>query len=186
MLSKQMVKTKVYTRYPLSSLIIYNGVTTLHYLLGGVGIILGYNFSWPAYLLGVFYLTFSFVQMYVIMPLTVCPNCVYYQMKDSRCISGMNLISRKITRGGDLKDFPKRGQGLFCHNNLYMASFIIPIIALLPALILNFSWWLLATFLAVLGLFLFRIFVIFPKIACIHCAAKKMCPNAQAMGLNKT
>jgi len=31
----------------------------------------------------------------------------------------------------------------------------------------------------------FRFFVIVQKTACVHCAAKKECPNAQAMGLDK-
>jgi hypothetical protein len=29
----------------------------------------------------------------------------------------------------------------------------------------------------------FRVFVIFKKVACVHCMAKKRCPNAIAMGL---
>jgi hypothetical protein len=78
-------------------------------------------------------------QMYVIMPLTVCPNCVYYRMNDARCISGLNVISKRIAKEGDPKDLPKRGEGLFCHNNLYMAALVVPIIAMIPALILNFS-----------------------------------------------
>ncbi len=137
-----MAKTTAYTIYPLSSLLIYNGVTVLHYLLGGVGIILGYEFSWLAYSLGYLYLSFAFVQMYIKMPLTVCPNCVYYGQKNSRCISGLNMISKKITAEGNIKDFPKRGEGLFCHNNLYMAAKVLPIVAILPALMLNFSFWL--------------------------------------------
>ena len=82
----------LYTRYPFSSIVIYNGVTVLHYLFGGIGIIIGYNFSWIAYLLGSLYLAFAFAQMYVLMPLIVCPNCVYYRLKNSLCISGLNVI----------------------------------------------------------------------------------------------
>jgi len=178
-------EVELYSRYPLSSIVIYNGITVLHYLLGGVGIILGYNFSWSAYLLGSAYLIFAFIQMYLIMPLTVCPNCVYYRLQNSLCISGLNVISKKIARAGEIKDFPKRGEGLFCHNNLYMAAKIIPIIVMIPALILNFSILLLTFFLSVVGLMLFRVFVVFPKIACIHCRAMNVCPNAKAMGINK-
>lgn len=185
-MSKKRVKAKVYARYPLSSILIYNGTTVLHFLLGGFGIILGYNFSWIAYLFGSLYLAFSFAEMYVIMPLTVCPNCVYYRMNDSLCISGLNVISKKIAKEGDLKDFPKRAEGLFCHNNMYIAALLIPIIAMLLALILNFSFFLLAILLIVLGLLLFRFLVIFKKIACIHCAAKKECPNAQSMSISNT
>jgi hypothetical protein len=173
-----------YTQYPLSSLVIYNGITALHYALGGFGIMLGYNFSWLAYLLGFVYLLFAFAQMYVLMPLMVCPNCVYTKWENARCISGLNLISRRVAKEGDVKRFAERGEGLLCHNNLYLAAKIIPIVALIPALILHFSPLLLAVFLALMGLLLFRIFVVFPKIACGHCRARNMCPNAQSMGLS--
>jgi hypothetical protein len=183
MLINKSAKAKVYPRYPLASLIIYNGVTLLYFLLGGSGIVLGYSFSWWGSLGGILYLLFALVQMYVIMPLTVCPHCVYYRLKHGRCISGLNLISKKIAKEGDLKAFPQRANGLFCHNNLYMVALFIPIIAMLPALILNFSPLLLTIWLIVVGLLLYRFFVIFPKIACVHCSVKNICPNAEAMGL---
>ena len=175
-------KAKLHTRYPLSSVLTYNGTTILHYLLGGVGIILGYN-SWMGYLLGSLYLAFSFVEMYVLMPLTVCPNCPYYRLNNSLCISGLNVVSRKIAREGNVKDFPDRAKGLFCFNNLYVAALVIPIIAMIPALALDFSFLVLAILLIVVGLLLFRFFVIFPKIACVHCIAKYKCPQAEAMGV---
>jgi len=180
MSSKNTVK--VYTRYPLSSVLIYNGTTILHFLLGGTGIILGYN-SWIGYLLGSLYLAFSFVEMYMLMPLKVCPNCVYYMLDNSICISGMNMVSRKVAKKGDVKDFPRRAKGPFCPNNLYIASLVIPIMVMIPALVLNFSVPVLAILLIVVGLLLFRFFVIFPKIACVHCRAKNVCPQAQSMGL---
>jgi hypothetical protein len=177
-------KVAVYARYPWSYLLLYNGTTVLHYLLGGFGIALGYNFSWPAYLLAALYTAFAFVEMYLVMPLQVCPNCVYYRMKDSRCVSGLNLVSRRIAREGDLKHFANRAKGLLCHNNMYIASLAIPVIAMIPALIINFSLLLLAVFLIVMGLLLFRFFVMLPRMVCLHCAAKRECPNAQAMGLS--
>jgi len=176
-------KVNVYPRYPLINIFIYNGATALHYILGTVGIIMGFKMSPAAYVFGYLYFALAFLQMYVVMPLTVCPNCVYYRMKNGRCISALNVFSRKIAKEGRLEDFPNRAKGIFCHNNIYMASFIVPIIALIPALILNFSVNLLAIFLAVVGLMVLRIFVIFPKVACIHCCAKKECPNAQQMGI---
>jgi hypothetical protein len=176
-------KAEVYTRYPLSSVLIYNGVTILHFLLGGIGIFVGYNFSWIGYPLGFLYLLFSFLQMYVVMPLTVCPNCVYYRTEDSLCPSALNLVSRKVAREGNPEDFPNRAKGVFCHNNLYMAALFAPIVAMIPALILNFSFFLLLILLLVVGLLLFRFFVIFSTIACLHCRAKYECPNAEAMGV---
>jgi hypothetical protein len=184
MQSNQIARAKLYVRYPLSSVLVYNGSTILHFLLGGIGIALGYSFSpWAGYTFGILYFVLSFAEMYVFMPLTVCPNCVYYRAKDSRCISGLNLLSKKIAKEGNPKDFPKRAVGLFCPNNLYLASLIVPMLAILPALFLNFSVILLITFLGLVGLLLFRFFIIFPKIACLHCSAKHQCPQAAAMGV---
>ena len=176
---------KVYTRYPLSSILTYNGTTVFHFLLGGLGIIIGYG-SWTGYLIGSLYLVFSFGEMYVHMPLKICPNCVYYKLNNSICISGMNVVSRKITKEGSVKDFPNRAKDLFCSNNLYIAALVIPIITMIPALVLNFSFIVLAILFVVMGLFLFRFFVIFTKIACVYCRAKNVCPQAKSMGLSTT
>ena len=124
--------------------------------------------------------------MYVHMPLKVCPNCVYYKLENSLCISGLNVVSRKITKEGYMKDFPNRAKGVFCPNNLYIASLVIPIIAMIPALILDFSIAVLVILLVVVGLLVFRFFVIFPRIACVHCRAKNICPQAQSMFKEQT
>jgi hypothetical protein len=182
--SNQITKAKLYIRYPLSSVLIYNGSTMLHFLLGGIGIALGYSFSsWAGVTFGILYFALSFVEMYIMMPLTVCPNCVYYRAPNSLCISGLNLLSKKIAREGNLKDFSKRAEGVFCPNNLYIASLVVPILAVLPALFLNFSVALLLTFLGLVGLLLFRFFIIFSRIACLHCSAKHRCPQAAQMGV---
>ncbi len=175
-------KPQVYTRYPLLSIMTYNGTTIAHYLLGGIGIFLGYN-HWLGYLFGSLYLAFSFFEMYIHMPLKVCPNCVYYKLDNALCISGLNLVSRKVAREGNVSDFPNRARGIFCPNNLYIASLIVPILAIIPSLILNFSVIVLIILLGVVGLLLFRFFVIFPKIACVHCRAKNVCPQAKSMKL---
>lgn len=182
---RQRTKAKLYVRYPLFSVLIYNGATVLHYIMGGIGIIIVYNFSWPAYTFGILYLAFSFLEMYVVMPLTVCLDCVYLRMENSLCISGLNVISKKIAKEGNPEDFPKRAEGFFCYNNLYIAALAIPIIAMIPGLIVNFSFLILAIWLMLVGLLLFRFFVIFPKIACLHCYAKYKCPQAEAMGVRE-
>jgi hypothetical protein len=160
----------------------YNGVTLAHFLLGGIGIFLGYH-SWIGYLIGSVYLAFAFGEMYVLMPLKVCPNCVYYKLDNSLCTSGLNIISRKIAKEGNIKHFPNRARGFLCSNNLYIASLVIPVIALIPALILDFSVPVLVILLVIIALLLFRFFVIFPKMACVHCRAKHVCPQAQSMGV---
>ena len=176
-------KAILYQKYPVSSVLIYNGATFLHFVLGGIGIILGYD-SLLGYILGSVYLVFAFGEMYLLMPLKVCPNCVYYKLDNSLCISGLNIISRKIAREGDTKHFSNRARGLFCSNNLYIAAMVIPIIAIIPALIVNFSFFLLSILVVILGLLAFRFLFIFTKIACVHCRAKNICPQAQSMGFN--
>jgi hypothetical protein len=183
---KSNIHVKVYRKYPIPNILIYNFTTILHFLFGGYGIILGYNFinpNWLSFLFGAIYLIFAFVQMYLIMPLIVCPNCVYHKMKDSLCTSGLNLVSKKIAKPGDIKHFGDRAKGYLSHNKLYMGALFIPISVMIPALILNFSILLLVMLIIVLSLLMFRFFIIFQKTACVHCSAKYRCPNAKAMGL---
>ncbi|HUJ67980.1 MAG TPA: hypothetical protein VLW86_00570 [Syntrophorhabdales bacterium] len=168
----------------MSSIITYNGSTIVHFLLGGVGIVLSYgNSTRVGYTLGLLYVLLAFSEMYVVMPLAVCPSCVYRRMKGALCIAGLNVLSARVAKERAKKDFPKRAEGLFCANNLYMASLIVPIAAMIPGMIFNFSGLLLLVFLVVAGLLIFRFFIIFPKLACLHCKAKYACPQAGAMGV---
>lgn len=176
-------KAETYTRYPLSSNLIYNGVTFLHFLLGGIGLMFGYGPSWLGYILGGVYLAFAFAQMYLLMPLMVCPNCLYYRTEDALCASGLSTLSRRIAKEGTAENLANRAKGLLCHNNLYLAALLAPIVLIIPALILNFSFGLLAIWLAMVGLLLFRFFVIFGSIACLRCQAKYECPNAERTGV---
>lgn len=173
----------LHKRFPTSSVLLYNGTTEAHFLLGGLALLIGYGWTWYAWALGLGYMAVAYGQMYVMMPLVVCPNCVYYRLEDGMCVSGLNRLSRRIAEEGDLEEFPKRAGGPLSHNKFYMGSLIFPIVAVLPALALDFSWLLLAMWATVLGLMLFRVFYVFRKVACVHCMAKHRCPNAKSMGL---
>lgn len=178
-----MTKAKLHTRYPASSIIVYNGTTVLHFLLGAAGIMVGYKFSSISMTFAYLYFAFSFLEMYMIMPLKVCPCCVYFRIERSLCVSGLNVVAKLLAKEGKPEDFSNRAKGLLSSNNLYMAALVIPIIVAIPALIINFSFFLLAIFIVLVGLLLFRFFVVFPKIACLHCRAKFKCPQAEAMGV---
>jgi len=91
-----------------------------------------------------------------------------------------------IAKKGSVEDFKDRARGILCSNNLYMAALGIPIIAMIPAAVLNFSFTLLAILLVVIALLVFRFFVIFTKVACVHCRAQNVCPQAQSMGFGKS
>jgi hypothetical protein len=185
--ASQAAKTKstVYTQYPLSSVALYNGLTVTHFLLGGLGVFLGFS-GWTAgYWLSALYVVFAFGQMYLIMPMRVCPNCAYYRLDGARCISALNLLSHRLAGSGRPVDFRKRAKGPLCHNNLYLAALIAPVPLIIVGLVLNYSVTLLAILVAVIGLALLRFFILIPKVACAHCHAKTKCPNAAQMGLNK-
>jgi hypothetical protein len=180
---KSTDKIMSFKRYPLSHVFIYNGIMAIHVLLGTMGIIYGYDFTWAGKLIGYSYLAFAFIQWVVVMPLTVCPACDYFRNRESRCISGFNIISKRIWNRPEKKDLSRRNKGFFCHNHLVVMSLVIPIVIMIHALIFNFSLFLLFLLIIVIGLMLFRILVILPRLACIHCLAKKKCPNADLIGI---
>ena len=178
-------KSQTYIYYPLSSVLIYNGVTVAHFLLAGYGLTLGYGQGVIGIVIALVYVAFALGQMYILMPTRVCPNCSYFRLKEGRCISALNLLARRIAKPGNPQHFARRAEGLLCHNNLYMAALILPVPLLGVGLFLNFSLPLLLIVVVVVGLLLYRFFVIFPKIACVHCVAKHKCPNAATMGLHE-
>ena len=119
------------------------------------------------------------------MPLTVCPHCVYYKLKNSLCISGLNVISKRFAKSGGANKLGNRAKGVFCFNNMYIFALIIPILVTIPALIINYSVLLLILFISLVVLLMFRFFILFVKIACLHCRAKFTCPQAGQMGVRE-
>ncbi|MCL5734557.1 MAG: hypothetical protein M1274_03050 [Actinobacteria bacterium] len=173
----------MYTRYPSSSVVLYDGLTSVHFLLGGAALLLGYQF--PIGLpLAAAYVVLAFTEMFVLMPLTVCPSCIYTRLEGSLCVSGMNRWSRRIARPREVARFGDRAKGTFCPNNLYLASLGFPVVAVIPGMALRFWCRFEEPWFVLVALLLFRFFVVFPRIACINCRAKNVCPNAQAMGLS--
>jgi hypothetical protein len=176
-------ETQVYTRYPVWSVALYDGLTAVHFLLGGVALLFAY--PWRVGLpLALAYVLFAFLEMFLLMPLVVCPSCVYYRLEGSLCVSGMNRWSRRIAQPREASRFEERANGLLCPNNLYLIVLVFPIVAVVPGLALSFSWGMLLAVLGLIALLLFRFFVVFTRVACVHCRAKNVCPNARSMGLS--
>ena len=178
------VKKDPYTRYPLLHVLLYNGTTLAHFILGGAGLYLSYENSWLGTVLALVYLVYAFGQMVVVMPVRVCPNCPYYRMDDARCISALNLLARRIAPRGKPQNFRRRSKGPLCHNNQYFAALLIQLPLMLIGVIINFSVALLALLLIEIALVLFRVFVLFMRVACPNCAAKQRCPNAEQLGIS--
>jgi hypothetical protein len=134
-------------------------------------------------ILGLLYILFAHFEMYILMPLHVCKNCTYIQIAGGLCVSGLNVIAKKITKPGISSDFPKRAKGLLCPNNIYLFNLAFPIFFGIPILIFNFSYSVLALELFLIVLLAVRFVYIIPKLACVHCRSKFICPQAGQMGV---
>jgi len=173
---------RAFRRYPLWRVLGLNLLTLGHYLVGCAAVLAAYRsypvVGWP---LGVGYLVFAVVQLYVLMPLVVCPGCVYRTMRRARCASGLNLLSARLCPpapppGG----FEERGNGAMCQNSLCLWSWILPVPFALPGLVLSFSWQALGLTVAVAVLATVRIAVVERLAVCPHCLARRWCPVERA------
>lgn len=179
-------RAELYRKYPAASVVLYNATTAVHFLAGAAVIAVGYDFARAiAISAAALYAVFAFAEMYILMPLSVCPSCVYFALDGSLCVSGLNVLSSRIAKEGRRADFGNRAKGILCPNNLYVTSLVLPVVAGIPALLLNFSPALLAFLVLLVALLAFRFLVIFPRIACLHCYGKFHCPQAGAMGVRE-
>lgn len=198
-----------YRRYPLRIVVLVNATTIVSILLGTAGIMVGLQ-GWPrlAFGLATLYFAFSVLHTYLIMPITVCPACVYrlgcrggvppaapgekphraalpegpLGPDTPRCASGLNVISALRSRPADPRSFAGRGGTILCQDTLALAVSLAPAVLMVTALLLAFGWVLLALLAASVALLVFRVFGLFPRIVCAHCAARPDCPNAGGIG----
>lgn len=158
----------------------------MHFLVGGLILwFLTAVIGATGIIIAALYTFLSFLEMYVVMPLKVCPNCVYFGTPDSLCVSGLNIWAKIISKPGKPSDFPERALGIFCQNNLYIASLVFPILLGVPILILQFNLLLLFLEIGLFVLLVIRFFLIIPTLACVHCRSKFVCPQAGQMGVRE-
>jgi hypothetical protein len=181
-----MEKAKLYHKYPLSSILVYNVTTIAHFFIGAL--VLCYStavFGPGGIVVGMAYLTLSLVEMYVIMPLQVCTHCIYTKIDGGLCISGLNVVSKSFFKPAEKQDLSKRAHGLWCPNNLYIATLVLPILCGILLLLHKFNVTLLVLVVVVFVLLLVRFFYIIPVMACLHCKSKYVCPQAGQMGVRE-
>jgi hypothetical protein len=179
-----MAKAALYNRYPISSILVYNLTTIIHFAVGGL--IIGYPkviFGNLGIYFGGFYFALSFVNMYIIMPFQVCKNCVYYKIENGLCISGLNVVSKKLFKAPPAQNLSQRAQGLLCPNKMYIASLVFPILCGIALLIYKFTTTLMLLELFLFAFLIIRFFYIIPQLACVHCRSKFVCPQAGQMGV---
>lgn len=160
----------VFRKYPLRIVVLVNAATIIAIILGTAGIMVGFR-DWPglAFGLATLYFAFAVLHTYLIMPIAVCPACVYRL----GCRGGIRPAGpgekphRAVAPVAPLgPDTPRYA----CGRNV------------LAALFLAFGWVLLGLLAASVALLAFRMFVLFPRIVCAHCTARPDCPNAGGMG----
>ncbi len=125
-----------------------NAATFVTYALGAVTISL---FCLPAALIYAFYCGASTVAMWA----TVCVNCPYY---GSVCPCGYSTMSAALFKKGDVRLMPRRYRLIWA----YVApSWLVPILAAAPLLLLQFSWQLFI----MVAVFALMAFLITPAIS---------------------
>ena len=175
-------KSRSFRRYPLWRVLLTNGLTFVHYVVGASAIVFAYpNYpilGWP---IGLAYFVYAAVQLYVLMPLVVCPSCVYRGIQGGRCPSGLNLISARLSRAPmQTAGFDTRTEGTLCQSSLCLWSLVVPLPIALPGLAISFSWMGLALSVAVAVLAAVRLTGVFRLVVCSHCLARRWCPVARA------
>jgi hypothetical protein len=171
-----------FRRYPLWRVVALNGLTVVHYLVGGGAILAAYRdypiVGWP---LGVAYLVFAMVQLYVLMPQVVCPGCVYRTIRDGRCPSGLNLISARLAPpAASAVEFGQRTHGALCQSSLCLWSWLLPVPLALPGLVVSFSWTAASLTAVVAALAVARLTIVARVAVCPHCLARRWCAEASA------
>jgi hypothetical protein len=174
-------KQTPYRRYPLWRVALTNGLTLIHYIAGAGAIVLAYPslpiVAWPV---GLAYFVYAVVQLYVLMPLVVCPGCVYSGIDGGRCPSGLSVISARFFRDpAQRAAFDARTQGALCQSNLCLVSLVAPVPLAVPGLIVSFSWPGLALTVAVAALVTARLAGAYRRVVCAHCLARRWCPVAR-------
>jgi hypothetical protein len=175
-------EARAFRRYPLWRVLCLNGLTVLDYVVGCAAILLAYR-SYPIVGLpvGLAYLVFAVVQLYVLMPLVVCPGCVYRTVVNGRCPSGLNLISARLCPPSpNALEFRERAHGALCQNSLCLWSLVLPVPLALPGVILSFSWLAVVLTATVAVLAVLRLSKVGRRAVCAHCLARRWCPVVRA------
>jgi hypothetical protein len=167
-----------FRRYPLWRVLSLNGLTVVHYAAGCAAVLVAYRshplIAWP---IAIAYLVFAMVQFYVLMPLVVCPGCVYRTIQGGRCASGLNLISARFCPpSAGATEFRERTHGPTCQSSLNLLSWVLPIPLALPGLAVSWSATAAVLTAAVVALAAARLAVVTRHALCSHCLAQRWCP----------
>jgi hypothetical protein len=164
-------KTKLYEQgldeYPVAQAIFANIVMIIWIALGAVA-------CWFFYpLIGLIYLVFALVMIYIVLRKLVCPNCFYH---GKCCHMGWGKLSTLLSKEGNIEDF-SNSIGLKVAPLSYGLLTLIPLIFIVISIFQEF----LVSKLVVLVLLLAISFysgTAGRKKACVVCKMKLICPGA--------
>jgi hypothetical protein len=154
----------------------------VHYVTGTAAILFAYwRFPFLGWPVALAYFAFAVVQLYVLMPLIVCPSCVYRTIEDGRCASGLNLLSARFCPPSTPPvGFEGHVHGALCQSSLCLWSWVSPMPLVIPGLLISFSWIGLALIVCFAVLTTLRLTAVVRRAVCPHCLARRWCPVARA------
>jgi hypothetical protein len=170
-----------FRRYPLWRVVGFDAFTAAHFALGCAAVLVAWHarpiVAWPV---GLAYLVFATVQSFVLMPLVVCPGCVYRTVAGARCPSGLNVLSARLCPPAtDTAEFRRRACGPLCQTSLSLCSWVFPLPMALAGLVLQPSWPATALVAALAASLPLRA-LIGRAAVCPRCLSRRWCPAARA------
>ena len=170
--------TESWRHYPLWRVICRNGLTLGHYCLGCAVILVAYRaypiVGWPV---GLSYVAFAVAQRYLLMPLVVCPDCVYQSLAAARRASGLKttparLGPRLVPPAGSTE----RTSGALSRSSLNVWSLLLPVPLAAPGLALSPSTLALCLTASAAVLTVTHLTLSARVGQCSHCPARGWCP----------
>ena len=135
---------------------------------------LGSLACWYFYpLIGLVYLTASFVLVYIVLRKLVCVNCYYY---DKWCAIGFGKLSAIMFKKGRIESFPT-STGMKLAPATYGLLIIVPLLLLLVSIIESFSWYKIIVFVLLLLVSVYN-FGVGRRILCSQCKMNIICPGS--------
>jgi hypothetical protein len=172
----------LFRRYPVWRVIALDVFTVAHFALGCAAILIAWRWqpivAWPV---GLAYLVFATVQSFVLMPLVVCPGCVYRAVSGGRCPTGLNLLSARLCPPvTDTAEFRRRTCGPLCQTSLSLCSWVFPLPVALAGVALHLSWPAAVLTAALVASLPLRV-VIGRAAVCPRCLSRRWCPAARVV-----
>ena len=163
---------EAYEHYPMSTVVIFNLVTVINYLIG-IYLLARVGLVW-----GVLFFLYVIAMEFMVYR-EGCVNCYYY---GKRCMSGRGVIAKKLFRKGNPKVFEEKK--VTWKNLLPQVMLtVFPLIGGGYLLWQGFEWLILVLMTIPILMWFVGNPLIYGKLACLHCRqGRKCCPANDFFG----